>query len=54
MTIACNKKIDKLWCNARADKTSFYERFGMIQTPKRFIKEGVNYIIMEKAFANNI
>ena len=54
MTIAEDEKIEKLWCNARADKTSFYERFGMIQTPQRFVKEGVDFIIMEKKFAKNI
>lgn len=54
MTIACNEKIEKLWCKARADKVSYYERFGMIQTPERFSKEGVNYIIMEKTYVNTI
>ncbi len=50
--ISNEKKIEKLWCNARADKTSFYEKFGMIQTTKNFIKGDINYIIMEKTFAN--
>ncbi|MEO9802513.1 MAG: GNAT family N-acetyltransferase [Reichenbachiella sp.] len=42
-------EITKVWCNARADKTDFYERFGMIQTEKRFDKGGINYVIMEKS-----
>ncbi len=53
MTFVSNEKIEKLWCNARADKTSFYERLGMTQTPKTFMKEGIDYILMEKTFANN-
>ena len=43
-----NIGITKIWCNARADKTSFYERFGMEQTKKRFDKGGISYVIMEK------
>jgi predicted GNAT family N-acyltransferase len=52
MDLISKKKIHKLWCNARADKASFYEKFGMLQTSKKFTKEGVNYVIMEKVFAN--
>jgi len=52
MTYAENLKVKKIWCNARADKTSFYEKFGMRQTSKSFIKGGINYIIMEKIFAD--
>ncbi len=48
MDYVSNKKIDKLWCNARADKTSFYKKFGMLETAKTFIKGDINYIIMEK------
>ena len=52
MTIASNEKIEKIWCNARVDKTSYYEKFGMVQTPKTFSKEDVHYIIMEKTFSD--
>lgn len=49
MTIVSNKKeIKSLWCNARVDKTVFYERFGMTQTTRKFAKEGIDYVIMEK------
>lgn len=51
--VSKDKKIEKLWCNARADKTSFYERFGMTKTSKRFTKADIDYIIMEKIFPNN-
>ncbi len=50
MNMARNEKIETLWCNARADKAGFYERFGMTQTPKRFIRESVHYVVMEKTF----
>ena len=53
MSIVSNKNIEVLWCNARSDKTSFYEKLEMIQTPKKFVKEGVNYVIMERIFTNN-
>ena len=52
MSIVSNKNIEVLWCNARSDKTSFYEKFDMVQTPKKFIKEGINYVIMERRFTN--
>lgn len=48
MNIARNEIIENIWCNARVEKSSYYEKFGMKQTTKRFIKEGVEYIIMEK------
>ena len=54
MQVLSTKNIQKLWCNARADKTSFYEKFGMLQTSKSFTKEGVKYIIMEKVFTNKV
>ena len=37
-----------LWCNARKDKTYFYESFGMRKTNKQFTKGGIDFIIMEK------
>jgi predicted GNAT family N-acyltransferase len=53
MQVISKKEIQKVWCNARADKTSFYEKFGLLQTSKSFTKEGVKYIIMEKVFTSN-
>lgn len=43
-----NIEITRVWCNARTDKTHFYERFGMVQTERRFDKGGISYVIMEK------
>ncbi|OEK06037.1 GNAT family N-acetyltransferase [Flavivirga aquatica] len=45
-----DKKLNKLWCNARADKTFFYERFGMLKTSKTYTKGGIDFVIMEKCF----
>lgn len=53
LTVIANKKIEKIWCNARADKASFYEKFGMYRTSKTFIKGDINYILMEKKFNNS-
>lgn len=40
--------ITKIWCNARSNKATFYARFGMLETGIRFVKEGVDYVVMEK------
>lgn len=46
--------IKKLWCNARVEKSKFYERFNLKSTDKRFTKGGIEYVIMEKTFINNV
>ena len=43
-----SKNIDHIWCNARKNKISFYERFGLISTGKEFLKAGKTYVTMEK------
>jgi predicted GNAT family N-acyltransferase len=53
ITVTANRKIKRLWCNARADKTSFYKRFGMLPTSKTFTKGGIDFVIMEKIFKSN-
>lgn len=40
--------VERVWCNARSDKTDFYKRFGLQETNQQFEKEGRHYIIMEK------
>lgn len=40
--------VKRIWCNARCDKTAFYERFGLKRTDKVFTKGGIDYVIMEK------
>jgi predicted GNAT family N-acyltransferase len=43
--------IKKLWCNARVEKSKFYERFGLKCTGKKFEKGGIEFVIMEAIFA---
>ena len=40
--------IRKLWCNARVEKSKFYERFNLKTTDKKFEKGGIEYVVMEK------
>jgi GNAT superfamily N-acetyltransferase len=40
--------VDKIWCNARKEKSNFYKKFGLVETNTCFIKEGKSYIIMER------
>ncbi len=42
------RRINYIWCNAREEKTNFYEKFGLKVTKKKFIKSGKSYVIMEK------
>lgn len=39
--------INRLWCNARADKTLYYKKFGMTKTAITFVKGTIAYIVME-------
>lgn len=41
--------IEVLWCNARADKTKFYAKFGFVETEKKFTKENIDFVILKKA-----
>ncbi|TRX60662.1 GNAT family N-acetyltransferase [Fulvivirga sp. M361] len=40
--------VKRVWCNARTDKILFYERFGMTKTNIKFIRGGMDYVVMEK------
>ena len=40
--------VRKLWCNARVEKSKFYERFNLKTTDKKFEKGGIEYVVMEK------
>lgn len=42
------QNIKRIWCNARKEKTAFYQRFCMIETQETFSKGGIEYVIMEK------
>lgn len=39
--------IKRLWCNARADKTRFYQKFGMNETNHTFEKGGIDFVVMD-------
>jgi GNAT superfamily N-acetyltransferase len=39
----------KIWCNARRNKASFYAKFGFIETEQLFTKCGLDYVIMKKS-----
>ena len=43
-------EIDCIWCNARLEKTGFYESFGMVITDETFEKGGIRYTIMKKQY----
>ena len=47
---AREKKMKKVWCNARAEKKQFYEKFGMEDTGEVFTKAGQEYVIMQVVF----
>jgi len=47
------KKVDRIWCNARISKTGFYQKFGLKETAIVFEKEGIRYVVMEKLSFKN-
>lgn len=44
--------VKRIYCNARSNKVSFYEKFGLVVTDKRFTKGGKEYVIMESYFVS--
>ena len=40
--------VKRIWCNARMTKTDFYRKFGLQETNSSFMKDGKEYVIMEK------
>ena len=44
-------KLDRLWCNARIEATSFYKKFGYVETAETFENNGHQYVVMERKFA---
>ena len=47
---AKEKGVKKIWCNARTNKTSFYEKFKMKNAHEIFVRSGQEYTIMEILF----
>ncbi len=44
----------KIWCHARVEKQSFYEKFGLIVCSSPFEKAGKTYVRMEKKSASKV
>lgn len=40
--------LERIWCNARVEKSSYYERFGLSATKQTYTKGGLQFVIMEK------
>lgn len=40
--------VKRIWCNARKNKSHFYQKFGLQETDRSFMKNGKSYVIMEK------
>ncbi|MDQ6470890.1 GNAT family N-acetyltransferase [Flavobacterium sp. LHD-80] len=47
LNLAEEKKMKRVWCNARSNKKSFYEKFGMKDTQQTFVKAEQEFTIME-------
>lgn len=47
ITLAKTKEHKKVWCNARLNKKTYYEKFGFYEVDKRFEKDGIEFTIME-------
>lgn len=47
LKLAKERGLKKVWCNARTNKKSFYEKFGMSDTHKIFTKSEKKFTIME-------
>jgi GNAT superfamily N-acetyltransferase len=48
--LARKKDLRRIWCNARSNKKSFYEKLGMKDTFLTFSKAGQEFTIMEICF----
>lgn len=51
MKIAVEKSLNRIWCNARQNKTDFYIKFGMTITDKTYVKGGIDFVVMERTLA---
>lgn len=50
MTYTRRQNVKRIWCNARTNKTAYYSKFGLNETPETFRKGGIEFIIMERCF----
>jgi predicted GNAT family N-acyltransferase len=44
------KNIKMLWCNARTSASRFYEKFGLKVVSDAWVKDGIEYVKMERIF----
>lgn len=42
------KGIKRFWCNARKEKSTYYERFGLGLTDQTYVKGGIDFVVMER------
>lgn len=47
-------EIEVFWCDARAKKQEFYNRFNLISKGKVFFKSDVEYIVMERKLKSSL
>ena len=47
---AKDMQFGRVWCNARAGKIDFYQKFGFEPTEQTFEKDGYEFVIIEKRF----
>lgn len=50
LKLAEARGLRKVWCNARSNKKTFYEKFKMVATAETFVKSGQEFTIMEFLF----
>ncbi|GAB5408568.1 MAG: GNAT family N-acetyltransferase [Balneolaceae bacterium] len=43
-----SKGIQRIWCNARVDRTDFYKRFNFEKTNSTYSKGGIDFVILER------
>ncbi|APQ18911.1 GNAT family N-acetyltransferase [Maribacter hydrothermalis] len=48
MRIASEESLNRIWCNARQNKSDFYTKFGMIITDETYVKGGIDFVVMER------
>ncbi len=53
MEVAKKRQVKRIWCNARITKTDYYAKFGMEITTTKFVKNGMDYVVMERWLTKN-
>lgn len=45
---AASRKLNRIWCNARVDKTEFYKKFDFSETESTYVKGGIPFVVLER------